>query len=280
MYKNVLSLRKGKVSYVSKDIEIEIPDRFDEEFVSAAKKLEELVKGDIASIVPAISLVAESAGSFSLADVAASVIGQAVRESRRSLNSFDSMTTAIIQSVASAGITELVSTASGTIEGFSDYVTDVAADILEALEEKNCFLPSDKPYTSLIQKLRGKKRHSLSRGDWLAFANLFVAILLGIWSMQPSKEDLEIIRQNNIIIEQQSIQNELLREENELLGEANELQRERNELLHKVNELQRKENELQRLQNICLIELSHAAQHLEDVGNDADIFNDAADITR
>ena len=106
---------------MSKDIEIEIPDRFDEEFVSAAKKLEELVKGDIASIVPAISLVAESAGSFSLADVAASVIGQAVRESRRSLNSFDSMTTAIIQSVASAGITELVSTASETIEGFSDY---------------------------------------------------------------------------------------------------------------------------------------------------------------
>ncbi|MFR5628339.1 MAG: hypothetical protein ACLTLX_01485 [Ruthenibacterium lactatiformans] len=190
------------------------------------------------------------------------------------------MTTAIIQSVASAGITELVSTASETIEGFSDYVTDVAADILEALEEKNCFLPSDKPYTSLIQKLRGKKRHSLSCGDWLAFANLFVAILLGIWSMQPSKEDLEIIRQNNIIIEQQFIQNELLREENELLGEANELQRERNELLRKVNELQRKENELQRLQNICLIELSHAAQHLEDVGNDADIFNDAADITR
>lgn len=32
---------------MSKDIEIEIPDRFDEEFVSAAKKLEELVKGDI-----------------------------------------------------------------------------------------------------------------------------------------------------------------------------------------------------------------------------------------
>ena len=264
---------------MSKAIEIEIPDRFDEEIISAAKRLEELVKGDIVSIIPAISLVAESAGSFSLTDVAASVIEQAVRESRRSLNSFDSITTAIIQSVASAGITELLSTASETIEGFSDYVADVAADVLEALEAKNCFLSSDVSHTSLLQKLRGKKRQSLSRGDWLAIIDLFVTILLAIWSMQPSKEDLKIIQQNNIIIEQQSMQNELLCEENELLGEANDLQRERNELLRKANELQREENELQRLQNICLIELSYAVQHLEDIGNDADIFNDAADIT-